>query len=128
MCQNSDVLLVPWLTAREHLDLATALSLTSDHKIALTTDQLLADVGLQDTQHTLARDLSVGQRRLLCVALAFVGDPGVVYLDEVSHPGGALESETRLALGRDIIAVWCVSTCSLPAVWTHCTVDWCWTS
>ena len=41
-----------------------------------------AEVGLQEKVDSPAGDLSGGQRRKLSVALAFVGDPAVVILDE----------------------------------------------
>lgn len=40
------------------------------------------EVGLSDKLDSPAGELSGGQRRKLSVALAFVGDPAVVILDE----------------------------------------------
>lgn len=41
-----------------------------------------AQVGLSDKLDCLASELSGGQRRKLSVAIAFLGDPAVVFLDE----------------------------------------------
>ena len=38
--------------------------------------------GLQEKGDTRAEELSGGQRRKLSVAIAFLGSPGVVFLDE----------------------------------------------
>ena len=42
----------------------------------------LTQVGLQDTPKRLVKDLSGGMRRRLSVAVALVGDPRIVFLDE----------------------------------------------
>lgn len=44
--------------------------------------QLLADVGLVDKKDTFAKELSGGQKRKLCTAMALIGDPKIVFLDE----------------------------------------------
>ncbi|MEA2472214.1 MAG: type transport system ATP-binding protein [Thermoleophilaceae bacterium] len=45
-------------------------------------DETIALVGLEDKADTVARQLSGGQRRRLDLALALVGDPEVIFLDE----------------------------------------------
>jgi ABC-2 type transport system ATP-binding protein len=46
------------------------------------TDDTIALVGLEDKADARARELSGGQRRRLDLALALVGDPELVFLDE----------------------------------------------
>jgi ABC-type multidrug transport system ATPase subunit len=42
----------------------------------------IEDVALLEKRNTFARDLSGGMKRKLSVAIAFCGDPRVVFLDE----------------------------------------------
>ena len=48
----------------------------------LDPDELLGHVGLDDARRTRFRDLSGGQKQRLSLALALVGQPEVVFLDE----------------------------------------------
>jgi len=57
-----------------------------------TTDELLALVELQGKRDTAARELSGGQRRRLDLALALVGRPDVLFLDE---PTTGFDPEAR---------------------------------
>jgi ABC-2 type transport system ATP-binding protein len=61
--------------------------------------ELLARFGLQDLQHRQVGGLSGGQQRRLAVALAFTGQPRVVFLDE---PTTGLDIEARHELWNDI--------------------------
>jgi hypothetical protein len=72
------------LTVREHLDLAAGIKgLAPGPAAERVIDSMITDVGLQDKQHSNASELSGGQKRRLSVAMALIGDPKVVYLDEV---------------------------------------------
>ena len=42
----------------------------------------LADVGITEKRDTRAKELSGGQKRKLSVAVALIGDPKVIFLDE----------------------------------------------
>ncbi len=67
----------PGLTVRECLELYAGY-----YKAPRGIDETIALVGLQGKAETLGEQLSGGQRRRLDVALALIGDPELVFLDE----------------------------------------------
>jgi ABC-type branched-subunit amino acid transport system ATPase component len=54
--------------------------------------------GLEEKLDTMAWELSGGQRRKLSVAIAFMGSPEVVFLDE---PTSGMDPYSRRCAGRD---------------------------
>lgn len=80
-CPQYDPLL-PYLSVRETLSLAAGLRgiLQEGREI----ERLLSDLGLEAKADCLCSTLSGGQKRKVCVALALLGDPEVVLLDEPS--------------------------------------------
>jgi len=65
------------------------------HDRPLDVDQLLARLGLTDVASTTVRRLSGGQRQRLALAVALVGRPELVFLDE---PSAGLDPQSRLAV------------------------------
>ncbi|KAK9842270.1 hypothetical protein WJX81_003820 [Elliptochloris bilobata] len=81
VCPQFDVLW-PDITVAEHLRLYAAIKGYSGRDAGAVADEAAWDVGLGEKLGTRAGELSGGQRRKLSVALAFMGDPAVVFLDE----------------------------------------------
>lgn len=78
------------LTVREHIMLYAGLrGLKEGEADAI---KFLEEVGLQDKVDSRSKDLSGGQQRKLQVALALVGEPKVVFLDE---PTAGMDSQAR---------------------------------
>jgi len=82
--------LYPRLTVRELIDLFGNL-----FPKAHPTESVIEMVGLQEKAKTISKALSGGQRQRLAVALALVGDPDLVFLDE---PTTGLDPQARRGL------------------------------
>jgi ABC-2 type transport system ATP-binding protein len=67
----------PGLTVRECLQMYAGF-----YRAPRDIDETIALVGLQEKADTLGTQLSGGQRRRLDVALALIGDPDLIFLDE----------------------------------------------
>ena len=50
--------------------------------IPAAVEKAIADVDLQHQMDTYSKDLSGGQKRKLSVAIALIGDPKLIFLDE----------------------------------------------
>jgi ABC-2 type transport system ATP-binding protein len=81
--------LYPGLTAREVLQLFAGY-----YKRPQDIDSLLEQVGLNKVTKTRCRRLSGGQKRRLALAVALVGNPTLVFLDE---PTAGMDPQARLA-------------------------------
>jgi ABC-2 type transport system ATP-binding protein len=81
--------LYPALTAREVLRL-----FASYYEQPQDSEALLERVGLSDAAKTRCRRLSGGQKRRLALAVALVGNPQLVFLDE---PTAGMDPQARLA-------------------------------
>src|SRR5437764_6809068 len=81
--------LYPGLTAREVLHLFAGY-----YQHPQNIDELLERLGLTAASRTRCRRLSGGQKRRLALALALVGEPTLLFLDE---PTAGMDPQARLA-------------------------------
>jgi ABC-2 type transport system ATP-binding protein len=89
--------LYPGLSAREVLGLFAGY-----YQKPRAVDELLAQVGLAEAARTRLRRLSGGQKRRLALAVALVGNPRLVFLDE---PTTGMDPQARLATWERIRAL-----------------------
>ncbi|KAF1333137.1 Atp-binding protein, partial [Globisporangium splendens] len=81
ICPQHDVLFND-LTVEEHLRLFGTMKNVAPHRLQQDVDNIIEDVGLTETRHVKSKELSGGQKRKLSVAIAFIGDSKLVFLDE----------------------------------------------
>ena len=87
----------PYLTAREHMRLQTALHGVPKAERRRRGDELIERVGLAEAADRRVGGYSGGMRRRLDLALALVHRPRILFLDE---PTTGLDPQSRtLALG-----------------------------
>jgi ABC-type multidrug transport system ATPase subunit len=60
-------------------------------------DYLLSSLQMEDTRFSVARDLSGGQKRKLCIAMALIGSPPLIVLDE---PTAGIDVTTRRCIWK----------------------------
>ena len=93
--------LLPWLTARQNVDLAArqrsraARRLTSDHYLAL--------VGVEEAADQMPAALSLGTQQCVSLARALSMEPRFLLLDE---PFSMLDSLTRFEMQDLLLRVW----------------------
>ncbi|WP_374445937.1 ABC transporter ATP-binding protein [Stella sp.] len=93
----------PDLTIDEQIRLAAA---AAEHD---NSDEVMAELGLADLAHRRAADVSYGDQRRLDLALALVGRPRVLLLDEPAAGLSMQESMVLAGILRDLAGRWGVT-------------------
>jgi ABC-2 type transport system ATP-binding protein len=88
--QSQSPALFPGLRVREIVTFFRSL-----YKKSVPTNQIIELAALQESKDVLFRNLSGGQQQRLSVALAFVNDPEIIFLDE---PTTGLDPQARRAM------------------------------
>ncbi|XP_013001127.2 phospholipid-transporting ATPase ABCA7 isoform X2 [Cavia porcellus] len=100
-CPQSDAIF-ELLTGREHLELFARLRGVPEAQVAQTASSGLARLGLLRYADRPAGTYSGGNKRKLATAVALVGDPAVVFLDE---PTTGMDPSSRRFLWNSLLAV-----------------------
>uniref|UniRef100_A0A8C8YZG7 ATP binding cassette subfamily A member 7 n=1 Tax=Prolemur simus TaxID=1328070 RepID=A0A8C8YZG7_PROSS len=100
-CPQSDAIF-DLLTGREHLELFARLRGVPEAQVAQTASLGLARLGLPQYADQPAGIYSGGNKRKLATAMALVGDPAVVFLDE---PTTGMDPSARRFLWNRLLAV-----------------------
>jgi putative ABC transport system ATP-binding protein len=82
--------LVPFLTARENVELVPELTGGRDKELRARADQLLDELGLADRRRARAAKLSGGERQRVAIGRALINQPELVLFDE---PTSALDTK-----------------------------------
>ena len=97
-CPQFDALM-PLLTAREHLKFFARLRGIPEKNVKQVSEWAMDKVGLNVFADRLSGDLSGGNKRKLSTAIALVGNPSVICLDE---PTSGMDAKARRLLWNDI--------------------------
>jgi len=81
VCQQTDTIFEQ-LSVFEHLVIYAALKGVSNRLINSEAEKMAVEVGLGEKMHAAAGTLSGGQKRKLCLGIAFIGRSEVIFLDE----------------------------------------------
>jgi ATP-binding cassette subfamily A (ABC1) protein 1 len=100
-CPQIDAIM-PLLTAREHLIFFARLRGIPEKYVDRVCEWALNRVGLTVYANRISRDFSGGNKRKLSTAIALVGDPSVVCLDE---PTSGMDAKARRFLWDDILSL-----------------------
>ncbi|CAH0713455.1 unnamed protein product, partial [Brenthis ino] len=81
VCPQQDVLF-DLLSVKEHLQFFAAVKGIPRKMVPDEVHKALAEVGLLEQASMFSKHLSGGQKRKLSIAIAFIGDPKIIILDE----------------------------------------------
>jgi ABC-type multidrug transport system ATPase subunit len=84
--------LIGILTVREHMEMYGMIKGLSGLDLEKARDLWIEAMDLSSHQWKLAGNLSGGNKRKLCVAMAMIGDPEIILLDE---PSAGMDPEAR---------------------------------
>jgi NitT/TauT family transport system ATP-binding protein len=93
----------PWLSVRDNIAFGLRQRGAAASEVARRVEHALALVGLEDFAGAYPAQLSGGMRQRVCIARTLVLEPRLILLDE---PFGALDQQTRLLMGDEVLALW----------------------
>ena len=93
---------MPLLTAREHLVFFARLRGIPECYVKQVSEWAMNRVGLEVFADRISGDFSGGNKRKLSTAIALVGDPSVICLDE---PTSGMDAKARRLLWNDILSL-----------------------
>jgi NitT/TauT family transport system ATP-binding protein len=93
----------PWLTVWDNAAFGLRRQGAPEAEVRRRVDDSLAFMGLMDFARAYPSQLSGGMRQRVCIARTLVLRPRLILLDE---PFGALDAQTRLLMGDEVLRVW----------------------
>jgi len=81
VCPQHDIL-YPTMTVKEHLTMYASFKGVQRKEVSAEVEKMIKEVGLTEKRNAFSKNLSGGQRRKLSVAIAFIGNSKIVFLDE----------------------------------------------
>jgi NitT/TauT family transport system ATP-binding protein len=94
---------LPWLTVAQNVAFGLRRADLAQAEREARVRDVLRLVGLTDFAASYPAQLSGGMRQRVCIARTLVMQPRLILLDE---PFGALDQQTRLLMGDEVLRVW----------------------
>jgi NitT/TauT family transport system ATP-binding protein len=93
----------PWLNVADNITFGLRRQPVSEAEVEQRLQYALQLMGLKDFARAFPVQLSGGMRQRVCIARTLVIQPRLILLDE---PFGALDQQTRLLMGDELLRVW----------------------
>jgi len=93
----------PWLTVTDNIAFGMREAGVGGEDMQHRLDHALDLMGLRDFARAYPAQLSGGMRQRVCIARTLALQPRLILLDE---PFGALDQQTRLLMGDELLRVW----------------------
>lgn len=93
----------PWLSVTDNVAFPLRRRRVAAAEIDRRVGEALEMVGLSDFSDAFPRQLSGGMRQRVCIARTLVTRPRLLLMDE---PFAALDSQTRLLMGDELLDIW----------------------
>lgn len=94
---------LPWLDVYENIAFGLRRQRVARAEIDRRVQHALGLLGLSEFKRAYPVQLSGGMRQRVCIGRALVMRPKLILLDE---PFGALDQQTRLLMGEELLKVW----------------------
>ncbi len=95
--------LFPWRTVLGNVEVGLEFKGVSKHERRSKALEKIKLVGLQGFEARYPHELSGGMKQRVAIARALTIDPEILLMDE---PFGALDEQTRLVLGEELMRIW----------------------
>jgi len=95
--------LLPWASAEENIRVGAELAQVPSELIAERVRSLIGFLRLTGFEKHLPHELSGGMRQRVALGRLLAYEPDIFLMDE---PFGALDSQTKSAMGRELLRIW----------------------
>jgi NitT/TauT family transport system ATP-binding protein len=95
--------LFPWATVTENIAMGAELAGVKADRIPARVKELLGFLRLDGFEHHLPHRLSGGMRQRAALGRLLAYEPDIYLMDE---PFGALDSQTKAAMGHELLRIW----------------------